>query len=474
MDNLKAIRRLLVFCAAPTLVLGAQHIGHAATYKWTGASGSDWHIASNWAPRGVPGSADSAVIDSGLVEVRRDAVVSNLLLGVKAELKNSGRLTVRRTTTSRGLVVGAGSLNILPGASASFSISNATIAAAMARSRAQAGQSKITTISFQPIKNRGVLRATVGESTRLRFDSIENRGTTSITASGQVVFKSIRNYGVIRLTASKPTPSRAAALGSLKLRLNTLSLLAANAEAPGEAPIALGDVVNEQGGEIFLSGSQNSGPDFVANAFENQGKMHFDDAATVVAAGFNNEAGGLLSLQGDTAIVPQGGTSPTLENLGTVRKLGEGSAQIALEWVNRGQLSIDAGTLQLRAPAGTSITQLAGLTTLNGGSLQVLGADAAPGTLNLQGGILNGSGVIDGNVLNGGGAIQVGFSPGIITINGNYTQTTNGTLNMEIGGTSPGTGYDQLVVNGTASLAGTLTMLKYGTSCPLWAPRSNS
>ncbi len=47
---------------------------------------------------------------------------------------------------------------------------------------------------------------------------------------------------------------------------------------------------------------------------------------------------------------------------------------------------------------------------------------------------------------------------GILVINGNYTQGFFGTLNMLINGTTAGSGYDQLQISGTASLAGTLTV----------------
>ena len=49
-------------------------------------------------------------------------------------------------------------------------------------------------------------------------------------------------------------------------------------------------------------------------------------------------------------------------------------------------------------------------------------------------------------------------SAGILTINGNYTQSTAASLNIEVGGTGAGSGYDWLAVSGTATLAGTLNV----------------
>ena len=51
--------------------------------------------------------------------------------------------------------------------------------------------------------------------------------------------------------------------------------------------------------------------------------------------------------------------------------------------------------------------------------------------------------MVIGAIRNNGGTVAPGFSPGKITIEGNYTQGENGVSNIEIGGTEAGTGYDQ-------------------------------
>jgi prepilin-type N-terminal cleavage/methylation domain-containing protein len=59
------------------------------------------------------------------------------------------------------------------------------------------------------------------------------------------------------------------------------------------------------------------------------------------------------------------------------------------------------------------------------------------------------------NVINSG-LIAPGFSPGIIKIDGDYTQENDGVLELEVGGLAPGTQHDQLQITGLASLAGRL------------------
>ncbi|RYF36546.1 MAG: hypothetical protein EOO38_27540, partial [Cytophagaceae bacterium] len=119
-------------------------------------------------------------------------------------------------------------------------------------------------------------------------------------------------------------------------------------------------------------------------------------------------------------------------------------------------------------PLGKGCKQTGGTTTLEGGTLAVedpLGL-LPNGTFEVAGGAVDGIGTIEGNVLNSGGHFKPGHSPGTITINGNFTQTAGGVLDMELGGSTPGTGYDQILVNGTAYLAGTLNMLRWGNYIP--------
>ncbi|MCU0707282.1 MAG: right-handed parallel beta-helix repeat-containing protein, partial [Pirellula sp.] len=85
------------------------------------------------------------------------------------------------------------------------------------------------------------------------------------------------------------------------------------------------------------------------------------------------------------------------------------------------------------------------------------------GALNVaSGATLKGTGTFTGNVLNQG-EIAPGNSPGIITINGNYAQSSAANLEIEIQGTNPNTpDFDQLIVNGTVTLDGTLNILHLG------------
>ncbi len=73
------------------------------------------------------------------------------------------------------------------------------------------------------------------------------------------------------------------------------------------------------------------------------------------------------------------------------------------------------------------------------------------------------SGSVTGDVYNDGTLSLTGL--GFLNITGNYTQTANGTLDMVLGGTDPGT-FNQLTVTGVASLNGALDVSEIGGFVP--------
>jgi hypothetical protein len=114
---------------------------------------------------------------------------------------------------------------------------------------------------------------------------------------------------------------------------------------------------------------------------------------------------------------------------------------------NAGTINID-GTSSLTAKGG--FNQSGGSTLVNG-VLNVTGTGA-----NFQGGALSGTGALNGN-LTMAGMMMPGNPTGTFTLNGNYTQTSAGTLAEQVGWPN-GSNANLFKVSGTANLAGTLAL----------------
>jgi len=90
-------------------------------------------------------------------------------------------------------------------------------------------------------------------------------------------------------------------------------------------------------------------------------------------------------------------------------------------------------------------------------SVIVNGSLTAPQLTLAPNALLAGSGIFTGDVLNSG-TVSPGNSPGILTINGNFTQTSSGALVIEVASADT---FDQLIVSGLATLGGALVVTPY-------------
>jgi hypothetical protein len=160
-------------------------------------------------------------------------------------------------------------------------------------------------------------------------------------------------------------------------------------------------------------------------------------------------------------------TVPSMLNIANVRHVSGGNQEAVLSADTKvWELNVSGSggqTMSVRVDSGATLTTFAGTNIeqdgaihLAGGMLDTQFVEIHGGTLSGEGIIVTGSGPIPGQVENRIGTVAPGDGVGTLAIHGRYANGIDGTLEIEIGGTTPGTEYDQLVIDGDAALAGAL------------------
>jgi len=163
---------------------------------------------------------------------------------------------------------------------------------------------------------------------------------------------------------------------------------------------------------------------------------------------------GAMTVLGDLSIGGAAATTVTIENGGT------------LDSGDHATIGGSGGDTTVTVTGADSAWTLHGageLTIDDKGSLFVMDSGTVTATSITvdSGGLLNGQGgTVIGDVLNHGGTVTPGDATGIMTINGNYSQTS-GSLLFEIDGLGPGE-FDQLMISGFADFTGGSIDLLFG------------
>ncbi len=140
----------------------------------------------------------------------------------------------------------------------------------------------------------------------------------------------------------------------------------------------------------------------------------------------------------------------TFQNTGTVIHDG-GTLRFGGEMNNEGEIRIETGTLQLNANG----TDTGRYDIAETGRLEfVFGTRTLTESVSITG---IGAVAFPGSPVTNRATWQPGTSPGVLAVDSNWpAMQPEGVLDIEIGGPTPGTDFDQLSVTGTATLGGTL------------------
>ncbi|HWB52861.1 MAG TPA: hypothetical protein VG722_01670, partial [Tepidisphaeraceae bacterium] len=148
----------------------------------------------------------------------------------------------------------------------------------------------------------------------------------------------------------------------------------------------------------------------------------------------------------------------------------QGAVVMAQNPGSAGSISADGTNTHIRVYQSLD-TGLGGTVDVTNDAAIDIGGTLATEHLNAvnigNGGTLLGAGEVKTPVfLEAGGTVAPGDDPGILTVDGDYTQSANTILSIEIGGPTLGTDYSQLLVGGAASIAGELDVVFINSYVP--------
>ncbi|MDF1754814.1 MAG: autotransporter-associated beta strand repeat-containing protein [Verrucomicrobiales bacterium] len=264
--------------------------------------------------------------------------------------------------------------------------------------------------------------------------SLSRMGATAATTAVQITSATAATLTVNQTSNTQYDGGFTGALSLVKN--NSGSLTITGAYAPTDNHHTGDTIVN--GGTLALG---NTG--ILRNSTLDTGLTGSQQVTFTVAGDQTYDIGGLtgaddLAMGTNSIRVGANGLSTTFDGVlsggGSLTKAGIGSLTLSSANTYTGGTTIDSGALIL--------TNISGSAT--GG-----------GAITLNNALLGGTGSFSGPVTSIGGTISAGLTSGDTTDDldsGNLTLDSNSTVQIELGGTTPGDNYDQVIVNGSVNL----------------------
>jgi hypothetical protein len=485
-------------------------ISHAVQVNWTSAVDGLWQTPSNWSSNpALPGEFDDVLIDqpgtitvtlsSGVHSVGQLTAEENLTISGAAELVVSvggGSIDGALAIPSGRLVSAGGTLAV-----------NGAVNAGLTGLRALAGgtldlptltainvpATPVATFDARDANSRldlsSVTALTGGTSTSpttvaaINGGRVELESVTAITAGATFVVADGAS-AVVDLTAltqfssdNQFSPGRLHAFnGGALLTPNLATLGRAVAEVRGATSSLNLQALTSADGASFLarSGGQIAPPLLTAYAagagateFFSTGTGSLIDLSTVTTLSGSTGASMVISTSNNGVIDLSGVATITA---GAINLAAGSGGVIDLSSLQSYAANNLSQVRRLRAESGGTVRlNSSGTTTVTNANVELVGVNSVITGQELElgaGATLAVNGELDADLKNTAGVIAVGGTPGTTAIDGDFSQAGAGTIQFQIGGLTPGTQFDRLVVNGDAQLAGTLHVSLTGGFTP--------
>jgi T5SS/PEP-CTERM-associated repeat protein len=503
---------------SPVLVALFASAVQATTYPWDGGGGasSNFNNAANWNPDITPGSGDTALFNLGSaatytvkfpgtggfnpINFVNDSLVVRSNTVSFIETTANSTYTLSNSTTSnlgdRGIRIApeAGDNAVLNDSLVSLSGVAATIGDSVGSHGTLNVNGGTFTLSGSDITNdvlivgyqgNGTLNVTTGANANVNGQNATSTlgyaggstGTVAVSGTGSTwssgnMYVGYLGTGTLGITNGGQVNSGSVALGYDSAASNgAVTVSGANSTwttddlSIGSSGLGIVDITD--GGRVLIRGP---GENVFLGEKLGTGTLTVDGTGSVLRGDApTTHVNMYIGLAGTGALNITGGgqVSSTLGVVGAYLSAGVGTVIVdgtGSTWSNT--LSVSVGY-----PGSGS------LTVSNGGTVNV------SGTLELRSqGTLQGNGNIAGVVYVGEGLVAPGLaapvnSPGALHIDGNYSQSSSGTLQIQLANPQ----YDQLLVSGAVTLGGTLDVSLVNSFSPQsgntfnilhWATRS--
>ena len=315
-----------------------------------------------------------------------------------------------------------------------------------------------------------------------RFD---NAGTVRFTGSGTTSFEIVpfNNYsdtqiqgGTLQINGLNNGTMEVSAGATLSLAYGAFNASpassitgAGNFTVTADASATLSGLLNVSGTHTFSSGFAELNGNYICannNMIISGGAASFDGTGSVAPStltlsggalgGSNvvtvgsvmNWTGGSMSGTGRTAISPAATliiANPSSLTI-TTRTLDNGGTTV---WTGAGSITLNAAVITNRVGALFSVQNSSPI-TFGGGAPRFDNAGTFRKSVSI------GTIVVDSVPFTNYGTVDI--QSGFLAADGGYDSSSNAVLNCALAGTSPGTNYGQLLVAGSVSLNGTLSL----------------
>lgn len=424
--------------------LGAASVfAQSQTSTWRGGGGnSDWSVAANWSPNGVPNNGTNGISDYDVVvgaplptDLDINSTIDSLMIDAPGELDDTGfSLNVLGTLTNVGTINGYGTISgaVVNSGTVNTPVNSLDIVSPSVTNTNLLEATGVGTLTFgsgASIDNAGgQIVASIGTETaqnaivsfaatvNLSGGSLNNSNGHVIADAGTVTFS-----GIVNTTAS--------------ITLTGVSINNAGGEMIANGPTVddLGGIFNDPTPSAAITVNDgtidNTGGQIVANGGTGTGSGIISTTSAIDLNGVAvNNSGGLIAANG------AGTTNKvvTITSTATIA-LSNGASVVG------GTISVTGGSISVVNSNGLDssdkIVTLDGVTLSSGTNLGVTGGDTLDigsavltnnGTIGASGGTLN----FNGSTLAGNGMIVLDSGE---TITGQLTQSAQHTITNQLG-----------------------------------------